>query len=99
MARKACCDELAIHMMDTRILYGMEERAYLAENVEDSSCKSYIIIILDEAASVFNGENEDVFFKAIENLIKNKTVIMIGPRLSSVEHADRVISVRDGVIV
>ena len=57
------------------------------------------IIILDEATSALDAENETAFFNAIDELIKNKTVIMIAHRLSSIQHADHIIAIQDGHIV
>jgi ATP-binding cassette subfamily B protein IrtB len=44
-------------------------------------------------------ENEDHLQKAIEELMKNKTIIMIAHRLKTVRHADQILVVDDGHIV
>ena len=57
------------------------------------------IIILDEATSALDAENERAFFDAVDELVKNKTVIMIAHRLSTVERADCILSLKDGTVV
>ncbi len=56
------------------------------------------IIILDEATANVDPENEAELTKAIEELTKNKTIIMIAHRLKTVRNADQIIVVSDGKI-
>ncbi|MCR5635256.1 MAG: ABC transporter ATP-binding protein/permease [Lachnospiraceae bacterium] len=56
------------------------------------------IIILDEATANVDPENEAELTKAIEELTRNKTIIMIAHRLKTVRHADQIIVVSDGKI-
>ncbi|MCR4716519.1 MAG: ABC transporter ATP-binding protein/permease [Lachnospiraceae bacterium] len=57
------------------------------------------IIILDEATANVDPENEAELSKAIDELTKNKTIIMIAHRLKTVRHADQIIVINDGKIV
>lgn len=57
------------------------------------------ILILDEATSSLDSESEVYIQKALDNLIKNKTTIVIAHRLSTVMSADRILVLEDGKIV
>ena len=57
------------------------------------------IIILDEATANVDPENEKELTQAIDNLTKQKTIIMIAHRLKTVRHADQIIVVDKGRIV
>ena len=56
------------------------------------------IIILDEATANVDPENEAELSKAIEELTRNKTIIMIAHRLKTVRNADQILVVADGKI-
>lgn len=57
------------------------------------------IIILDEATANVDPENEVQLTRAIEELTKNKTIIMIAHRLKTVRHADKIFVLDGGKIV
>jgi len=57
------------------------------------------IIILDEATANVDPENEKELTEAIENLTKQKTIIMIAHRLKTVRNADQILVVDKGRIV
>ena len=61
--------------------------------------KNADIIILDEASAAADPENEYEIQQAFSNLMKNKTVIMIAHRLSSIKNVDEILVVEDGNIV
>ncbi len=56
------------------------------------------IVILDEATASIDPENEALIQKAISALTRNKTLIVIAHRLSTVSDADNLVVVRDGRI-
>lgn len=60
--------------------------------------KNAPILILDEATAFADPDNERLVQKAFENLAKNKTVIMIAHRLSTVTNADCIYVLKDGRI-
>lgn len=57
------------------------------------------IIILDEATSFADAENEYKIQKAFESLTKGKTVIMIAHRLSTVQNANQILVLDKGTII
>lgn len=57
------------------------------------------ILILDEATSALDAESEDLVQKALNNLMKGRTVLIIAHRLSTVKDTDRVIVLDHGEIV
>ncbi|ASB96862.1 ABC transporter ATP-binding protein [Streptococcus equi] len=56
------------------------------------------IIILDEATSSIDPENEYLIQRAISNLSKGKTVIIIAHRIVTIEEADQIIVLKEGEI-
>lgn len=54
------------------------------------------IIILDEATASLDPENEKKIQQAINSLIKNKTVIVIAHRLTTIRNADQILVLTDG---
>ncbi len=61
--------------------------------------KNAPIVILDEATSALDNKAEAVVQKAIDNLMKDRTVFVIAHRLSTVQNADEIIVINDGEIV
>ena len=57
------------------------------------------IVILDEATSALDNKSEQVVQQALDNLMKNRTVIVIAHRLSTVKNADKIIVINNGSIV
>jgi len=57
------------------------------------------ILILDEATASLDSESEQIIQKSIQNLIKNKTVIAIAHRLSTLNIMDRIIVMDQGQVV
>ena len=56
------------------------------------------VIILDEATANVDPENEKELMDAIDELTKEKTIIMIAHRLKTVQNADRILVVDKGTI-
>ena len=73
---------------------GEQQRIAIARAV----LKNSPIIILDEATAFADPDNEVKVQKAFTSLAKNKTVIMIAHRLSTVENADCIYVIEDGRI-
>lgn len=57
------------------------------------------VVILDEATSALDNKSEAIVQKAIDNLMRNRTVFVIAHRLSTVQNADKIIVVNEGTIV
>lgn len=74
---------------------GQQQRIALARAV----LKDAPIIILDEATALADPENEYLIQKAISEITKDKTVIMIAHKLSSVKNVDKIYVVENGRIV
>ena len=73
---------------------GEQQRIALARAI----LKDAPIVVLDEATAFADPENEHQIQKAFEALIKNKTVLMIAHRLSTVQDADHIIVLSGGKI-
>jgi ATP-binding cassette subfamily B protein len=74
---------------------GQRQRVAIARAI----LKNSPILILDEATSALDSEAEKYIQKAMKNLIKNKTVIAIAHRLSTLKEMDRIIVLDKGKIV
>lgn len=104
-ARKACCHEFIQSLPQgyntiigeggASLSGGEKQRISIAR----AMLKDAPIVILDEATANIDPENEDRLQKAIEELTRNKTIIMIAHRLKTVRNADQILVVDDGKIV
>lgn len=104
-AKKACCHDFITALpngYDTVIgeggssLSGGEKQRI---SIARAMMKDAPVIFLDEATANVDPENENELIKAIEQLTKEKTVIMIAHRLKTVEHADQILVIDHGKIV
>ena len=73
---------------------GQKQRVAIAR----AFLKNAPIIILDEATSALDNKSEKIVQKAIDNLMKDKTVLIIAHRLSTVQNADKIVVVNEGII-
>lgn len=61
--------------------------------------KNAPILVLDEATSALDNQSERLIQHALEHLMQGRTTLMVAHRLSTIEHADRVIVFEKGRIV
>lgn len=104
VCRKARCHEFIMEQKDgyetivgeggANLSGGEKQRISIARAL----LKDAPIILLDEATSSVDPENEAEILSAINELCKGKTVISIAHRLSTVENADQILVVDDGQI-
>ena len=104
-AKKACCHDFISALpegYDTVIgegggtLSGGEKQRI---SIARAMLKNAPIIILDEATSSVDPENEDELQRAIEALTHDKTIIMIAHRLKTVRNADQILVLDNAHIV
>jgi ATP-binding cassette subfamily B protein len=60
--------------------------------------KNAPIVILDEATAYTDPENEAIIQESVARLVKGKTLIVIAHRLSTVQDADKIVVIKDGVV-
>lgn len=104
-AKKACCYDFIMKLPDgfdtiigeggSTLSGGERQRISIARAI----LKDAPVIILDEATSSVDPENEHELLKAIEELTKGKTLISIAHRMITVRKADQIIVLSDGEIV
>ena len=104
-AQKACCHDFIMSLPDgydtvigeggATLSGGEKQRISIARAI----LKDAPIIILDEATSSVDPENENLLMGAISELTKNKTDIMIAHRLKTVRNADQIFVLSGGHIV
>lgn len=104
-AKEACCHDFIMKLpqgYDTMIgeggstLSGGERQRI---SIARAILKNAPVILLDEATSSLDPENEVEMQRAINRLIKKRTVIMIAHRLKTVVNADKIIVLDKGKIV
>lgn len=103
-AKKACCHDFIMNLPEgyntvigdgvTSLSGGEKQRISIARAI----LKDAPIIILDEATANVDPENEKMLINAIEELTKDKTIIMIAHRLKTIRNADQIIVLDNGKI-
>jgi len=74
---------------------GQRQRIAIARAI----LKNAPIFILDEATSALDTESERYIQSALDDLMRNRTTLVIAHRLSTVEHADKIIVLDEGRII
>ena len=74
---------------------GQKQRVAIAR----AFLKNAPIVILDEATSALDNKSEAIVQQAIDNLMKDRTVLVIAHRLSTVQNADKIVVINEGRIV
>ena len=103
-AKKARCHEFIMSLPDgyetvigeggASLSGGEKQRISIARAI----MKDAPVIILDEATANVDPENEAELTKAIGELTKNKTIVMIAHRLKTVRNADQIVVIDNGRI-
>ncbi|MBN2899651.1 MAG: ABC transporter ATP-binding protein [Clostridia bacterium] len=87
--------ETMIGSKGTYLSGGEQQRIAIAR----AMVKDAPIVILDEATAYADPENEHLIQKALKQLSRGKTTLMIAHRLTTVQHVDRILVVENGKIV
>ncbi len=103
--KSACLDEfvkdlpqgLETEIGERGILLSGGQKQRLA--IARAFVKNAPVVILDEATSALDNKSEKVVQEALDNLMQNRTVIVIAHRLSTVQNADKIVVINDGQIV
>ena len=74
---------------------GQRQRVSIARAI----LKNPPILILDEATSALDTESEKMVQEALENLMKNRTTLVVAHRLSTIKRADEICVMNEGRIV
>ena len=79
----------------TQLSGGQRQRLAIARAIY----KNAPILILDEATSALDNESERLVQEALQHLMQGRTTLIVAHRLSTIEHADRVVVMEAGRIV
>lgn len=74
---------------------GQKQRVAIARAI----LKNPEILLLDEATSALDMESERIVQQALDELMKNRTTVMVAHRLSTIKNADQISVLQDGKIV
>lgn len=88
---------LQTHVGENGVLLSGGQRQRIA--IARAILKNAPIFILDEATSALDTESERYIQAALEELMRHRTTLVIAHRLSTVEHADKIIVMDEGKII
>ncbi len=104
-AKLAHCEEFAQKLPDgwntmigengSELSGGERQRISIAR----AFLKDAPVILLDEATASLDVDNETLIQESLSRLIKNKTVMIIAHRMRTVANADKIVVLKDGVVV
>ena len=105
-ALKAACLDEFVESLEDGLDSDVGERGNLLSggqkqrvSIARAFLKDSPIVILDEATSALDNKSEKVVQKAMEELMKDRTVLVIAHRLSTIQNADKIVVINDGEIV
>ncbi len=104
-AKLANCDEFVLKLPNGYNTVIGENGAELSGgerqriSIARALLKNAPIVLLDEATASLDAENETAIQEAISKVTKDKTVIVIAHRMRTVENANHVIVLNDGIII
>jgi ATP-binding cassette subfamily B protein IrtB len=104
-ARRACCHDFITQLPQgyntpvgeggSTLSGGEKQRISIARAL----LKNASIVLLDEATASLDPENESAIQQALNELVADKTVIIIAHRLKTIQHADQILVLEQGRLV